>query len=165
MGCCQGPTHAARIVDAGGVHLIADADTGYGDEANVKRTVREFERAGVSAIHLEDQVWPKKCGHMGEKRVIAAADMVAKLKAAVDARSNEDFLIIARTDAIAVEGFDAAMERGHAYAEAGADLLFVDAPTDRHQIEASPRELSGRPHLANVAPKTSLFSSAELNSL
>ncbi|HIA48534.1 MAG TPA: isocitrate lyase/PEP mutase family protein [Candidatus Hydrogenedentes bacterium] len=165
LGLTEMASNAARIVDAGGVPVIADADTGYGDQANVRRTVREFERAGVSAIHLEDQVWPKKCGHMGEKQVISCVEMVDKLKAAVDSRRNEDFLIIARTDSIAVEGFDAAMERGHAYAEAGADLLFVEAPTDREQMEAVPRKLSERPHLANIAPRTPLYSSVELEAM
>ena len=165
IGLAEMSANATRIVDATGAQVIADADTGYGDHVNVKRTVREFERAGVSAIHLEDQTWPKKCGHMGEKQVIPCREMVDKLKAAVDARSTEEFLIIARTDSIAVEGFDAAMERGHAYAEAGADVLFIEAPVEREQMERIPRELSERPHLANIAPRTPLYSTEELSEM
>jgi len=165
IGLAEMSANATRIVDATGAQVIADADTGYGDHVNVKRTVREFERAGVSAIHLEDQTWPKKCGHMGEKQVIPCGEMVDKLKAAVDARSTEEFLIIARTDSIAVEGFDAAMERGHAYAEAGADVLFIEAPEEREQLERIPTELSERPHLANIAPRTPLYSTGELEGM
>lgn len=165
LGLTEMASNAARIVDATHASVIADADTGYGDSANVKRTVREFERAGVSAIHLEDQTWPKKCGHMGEKQVIPCIEMVDKLKAAVDARSTEDFVIIARTDSIGVEGFDSAIERGHAYADAGADVLFIEAPVDREQMETIPKELSECPHLANIAPRTPLYSTQELQAM
>ena len=115
--------NATRIAAAVKIPLIADADTGYGNPINVVRTVKEYEKAGVAAIHIEDQVWPKKCGHMEGKRVIDAAEMVGKIKAAVDARQDEKFLIIARTDVLAIEGFDQAVERGHRFAEAGADTF------------------------------------------
>ena len=154
--------NAARIVEAACVPVIADADTGYGNHANVKRCVREFERAGVAAIHLEDQTWPKRCGHMEGKEVVPVGEMVSKLKAAVDTRHSEDFLIIARSDAIAVEGFEAAIERGHAYAEAGADILFIEAPVDREQLAEIPRRLPQRPQLVNLAPRTPLCSKDEL---
>ena len=107
------------------VPVIADADTGYGNEINVTRTVNEYERAGVSAIHIEDQVSPKRCGHLKGKSLISTGEMVGKIKAAADARRSDDFLIIGRTDAIAVEGYDKAIERAERYVEAGADILFV----------------------------------------
>jgi 2,3-dimethylmalate lyase len=143
--------NARRIVEAIEIPVIADADTGYGNAINVIRTVREYERAGVSAIHLEDQVMPKKCGHMEGKQVIGAAEMAAKVSAAVSARRSDDFLIIARTDARAVEGLDAALERARRYREAGADLLFVEAPQSVQEIEAVARELSDIPLLFNYA--------------
>lgn len=157
--------NAGRIVQAVEIPVISDADTGYGNEVNVARTVREFERAGISAIHLEDQTWPKKCGHMEGKRVIETGEMVDKLKAAVDARSSSEFLIIARCDAIAVEGFDAAIDRAQAYADAGADVLFVEAPETHEQVEAIPKRLPDLPHLINLAPKTPDFSAEELQTL
>ena len=143
--------NARRIVEAVEIPVIADADTGYGNAINVIRTVREYERAGVSAIHLEDQVMPKKCGHMEGKQVISAAEMAAKVSAAVSARRSDDFLIIARTDARAVEGLDAALERARRYREAGADVLFVEAPQSVQEIEAVARELSDVPLLFNYA--------------
>lgn len=146
--------NASRIVDSINVPLIADADTGYGNPVNTVRTVREYEKAGVSAIHLEDQVWPKKCGHMTGKRVINAEEMIGKIKAAVDSRMSLDFLIIARTDAIATNGFEHAIERGAMYAEAGADVLFIEAPENREQMEKIPRLLSNKPHLINMGPRT-----------
>src|SRR4030095_14826390 len=115
--------NATRIVDASGLPVVADADTGYGNAINVRRTVRDYERAGVAGIHIEDQVWPKRCGHLAGKRVIPTTEMVAKIKAACDVRNDPDFMIITRTDAIAVEGLDAAIERGERYREAGADML------------------------------------------
>lgn len=115
--------NAARIADAVDLPVIADADTGYGGPVNVRRTVREYERAGVAAIQMEDQVWPKRCGHLAGKRVIPAAEMAAKVKAAVDSRRDQDFLIIARTDVLAIEGFQAALDRVGLYREAGADIL------------------------------------------
>src|SRR5256714_11916196 len=119
---------AALAAVVGDRPLIADADTGYGNPINVRRTVREYERAGVAAIHIEDQVWPKKCGHMEGKQVIPVDEMVQKIRAAADARQDPDFVIIARTDANAVNGFEDALQRGKAYREAGADVLFIEAP-------------------------------------
>ncbi len=123
-----------RICEAVERPVIADADTGYGNPLNVARTVRAFENAGAAGLHIEDQVAPKRCGHMAGKTVIPAAEMVAKITAAVEARRNADFVIIARTDARAVEGLDAALERAHAYARAGADVLFVEAPRSAAEI-------------------------------
>jgi 2-methylisocitrate lyase-like PEP mutase family enzyme len=131
-----------RISDSVLVPVIADADTGYGNQINVYRTVREFERAGAAGIQLEDQTWPKRCGHMEGKQVIDAHDMVGKIKAAVDARLNSDTRLIIRTDAIACEGFEEAIARGHLYADAGADVLFIEAPSDPDQIARVPKLLS-----------------------
>lgn len=146
--------NAARIAAAVSVPVIADADTGYGNPINVVRTVQEYERAGVAAIHIEDQVWPKRCGHMAGKAVIEAGDMAAKIRAAVDARSDPSFLIIARTDALATHGFEEAVERGRLYAEAGADVLFIEAPTKVDEVLEIPRRLPQKPHLINMAPRT-----------
>src|SRR5204863_9613179 len=112
------------------------ADTGYGNPINVRRTVREYERAGVAAIHIEDQVWPKKCGHMEGKQVIPVDEMVQKIRAAVDARHDPDFVIIARTDANAVYGLEDAIRRGQAYQEAGADVIFIEARRSIAELEA-----------------------------
>jgi len=125
--------NAARIADASGLPLIADADNGYGGVLNVRRTIQGYERAGVAAVHLEDQVFPKRCGHLAGKQLVSADEMVAKIRAAVDARTDPDFVIIARTDAIAAESFDAAIERAGRYRDAGADVLFVEAP-NQHQL-------------------------------
>jgi 2-methylisocitrate lyase-like PEP mutase family enzyme len=157
--------NASRMVDSINIPLIADADTGYGNPVNTVRTVREYEKAGVSAIHLEDQVWPKKCGHMTGKRVIDAEEMIGKIKAAVDSRMSSDFLIIARTDALAIHGFDHAIERGAMYAEAGADILFIEAPENREQVEKIPRLLSNTPHLINMGPRTPNLSVEELREM
>jgi 2-methylisocitrate lyase-like PEP mutase family enzyme len=135
--------NARRIVAAIGLPVIADGDTGYGNALNVHRTVQEYEQAGVAAIQLEDQVTPKRCGHMAGKEIVPVAEMVGKIRAAVDARRDPDFLVIARTDVVAVDGVDAAVERAHAFAEAGADLLFVEAPTSEADIERVARELAG----------------------
>ncbi len=135
--------NARRIASAVDVPVIADADTGYGNAVTVLRTVAAYEQAGVAGIHLEDQVSPKKCGHMSGKAVIATAEMVGKLRAAVAVRRDPDFLIIARTDAAAVEGLDAAITRARAYAEAGADVLFVEAPTTEDDIARVAGELRG----------------------
>jgi 2-methylisocitrate lyase-like PEP mutase family enzyme len=143
--------NAYRIAEAVDIPVIADADTGYGNPISVIRTVREFERAGVAAIHIEDQVMPKKCGHMEGKQVVAAREMAQKVRAAVDARRSSDFLIIARTDAAAVEGLDAAIERGHIYREAGADLLFIEAPRSEPEIAAVAEAFRGVPLLFNYA--------------
>jgi len=143
--------NARRIADAVSIPVIADADTGYGNAINVIRTVMEFERAGVSAIHLEDQVAPKKCGHMEDKRVIPADEMAAKVRAAVDARNSKDFIIIARTDARAMEGLDAALARARLYREAGADVLFVEAPQSEAEIKAIAAAFPDVPLLFNYA--------------
>lgn len=135
--------NAARIAAAVDVPVIADADTGYGNAINVLRTVRAYEQAGVAAIHIEDQVTPKKCGHMSGKAVVSREEMAGKVRAAVAARSDPAFLIIARTDAAAVHGLDDAIDRAKAYADAGADLLFVEAPTDEAGIERVAAELRG----------------------
>jgi 2-methylisocitrate lyase-like PEP mutase family enzyme len=118
---------------------------------NVRRTIREYERAGVAGVHLEDQAWPKRCGHLAGKRVVPIAEMEAKLKAAVDSRHDADFAVIARTDAIAVEGFDAALERAERYRAAGADMLFVEAPGSVSQLEAISARFPGVPLLYNMA--------------
>ena len=134
--------HTAAMRDAVALPIIVDADTGFGNALNVRHTVRTLERAGANAIQLEDQVSPKKCGHFEGKAVIGLAEMVAKVKAAVDARDHGDFLVIARTDAAAVEGIDAAIARAAAYAEAGADVTFVEAPVSLDALRRIPRELS-----------------------
>jgi 2-methylisocitrate lyase-like PEP mutase family enzyme len=135
--------NARRIVAAVDVPVIADADTGYGNAVNVVRTVQGYEQAGVAGIHLEDQVMPKKCGHMSGKAVIGVDEMVGKIRAAVAARRDPDLLLIARTDAAAVDGLAAAIARGRAYADAGADLLFVEAPTSEDDIATVAAELHG----------------------
>lgn len=117
------------------IPVIADADTGFGGELNVARTVREYEQIGISALHIEDQAFPKRCGHLAGKSLIPAEEMAIKVASAVKARAHEDFLIIARTDAIAVEGFEKALARGKLYSKAGADIIFVEAPETREQIE------------------------------
>ena len=150
LGATEMADNAGRIADAAGLPLIADADTGYGGPINVRRTVRCYERAGVAGVHLEDQDWPKRCGHLAGKTLIPVEEMCAKVRAAVDARSDPDFIVIARTDAIAVEGFEAALGRAKAYEEAGADVLFVEAPTTMEQVEAIPKAFA-RPTLYNMA--------------
>jgi 2-methylisocitrate lyase-like PEP mutase family enzyme len=146
--------NAARMARAVDIPVIGDADTGFGNPINVSRTIQEFERAGVGAIHMEDQVWPKRCGHMLGKSVIDAEDMAAKIRAAVDARIDPNMLIIARTDAIAANGFEDAVARGRLYAEAGADVLFLEAPTTVEEMEQIPKRLPDKPHLVNMAPRT-----------
>jgi len=133
------------------IPLIADADTGYGNPLHVRRTVQAYEAAGVAALHIEDQVWPKRCGHLAGKQVIPTDEMAQKIRAAVEARQDPDLLIIARTDALALSGFDDALRRAEAYAKAGADVLFVEAPTTVAEIEAIPKALN-RPCLFNYAP-------------
>jgi len=131
------------IRDRVGAHLIVDADTGYGNALNVQRTVRSFERAGANAIQLEDQGFPKRCGHLEDKAIVSQSEMVGKIRAAVDARHSEQTLIVARTDAVAVEGLDAALDRAAAYREAGADMLFVEAPTQREQLVRITKSIAG----------------------
>ena len=150
------------------IDLVVDGDTGYGNALNVMRTVKEFERAGASAIQLEDQDLPKRCGHLNGKTLVSASEMVGKLKAAVDTRVDQDTLIIARTDAIAVEGFECALERAEKYLEAGADVLFVEAPENRDQMEKMNLQFSGRvPLLANMVEggKTPISGADDLEEL
>jgi 2-methylisocitrate lyase-like PEP mutase family enzyme len=139
----------ANIVEHAGVPVIADADTGYGNALNAQRAVREFERAGVAALHLEDQTFPKRCGHYDDKSVVPTAEMAQKLRAARDAMTDADIVLIARTDALAVEGLDAAVERAQAYAAAGADVIFIEAPVSVEQIEAIARRVP-QPKLINM---------------
>jgi 2,3-dimethylmalate lyase len=139
----------ARTVEAVAIPVIADADTGYGNALNVIRTVREYEKTGVAAFHLEDQVSPKKCGHYEGKQVIARGEMIGKIKAAVDTRRDAEMVIIARSDARAVEGLEAAIERVNAYLEAGADVGFVEAPQSVEELRHVARKVQG-PALANV---------------
>lgn len=155
-----------EVVDAVDVPVIADADTGYGNALNVRRTVREFGRLGVAALHLEDQVTPKRCGHYEDKQLISVGEMAGKVRAAVEARGDSDLLLIVRTDAIAAEGFDAAIARGRAYVEAGAEVLFIEAPTSVAEIERVANEL-GVPLLINMfaGGKTPLMNAADLERL
>jgi 2-methylisocitrate lyase-like PEP mutase family enzyme len=141
--------HTSRIRDAVDLPLIVDADTGFGNALNVRHTVRTLERAGADAMQLEDQVSPKKCGHFSGKNVISTSEMIGKLHAAVDAREDSNFQIIARTDACAVHGFDAAIERAHRFAEAGADVLFIEAVETFEEIRRLP-SLFDVPQLINI---------------
>lgn len=148
--------------------VIVDADTGFGNALNVQRTVRLFERMGASALQLEDQTLPKRCGHLAGKTLVPAAEMRGKIRAALDARASGDTLIIARTDAIAVEGIDAALDRAESYAEAGADMLFVEAPQSPAQVDAIMARLKGRaPLMANMVEggRTPLMSADELEAV
>ena len=156
----------ANIVEHAGVPVIADADTGYGNALNAQRAVREFERAGVAALHLEDQTFPKRCGHYDDKSVVPTAEMAQKLRAARDAMTDSDIVLIARTDALAVEGLDAAVERAQAYAAAGADVIFIEAPVSVEQIEAIARRVP-QPKLINMfqGGKTPLVPVARLKAL
>ncbi len=157
---------AGRIADAVDLPLIADADTGYGNPMNVARTIRAYERAGVSACHIEDQQMPKRCGHFDEKRVVPLEEMVAKIRAALDARSDSDFVLIARTDARTVEGLDSALERAHAYAEAGADVIFVESPLSEDELGVIGRTIKA-PLLANMVEsgKTPILPAEKLEAL
>lgn len=158
----------ALVADRVATPLIVDADNGYGNALNMQRTMRSFERAGASALQIEDQSYPKRCGHLSEKRLISTTEMTGKIKAALDARRKAGTLVIARTDAIAVEGFDAAIERAERYAEAGADALFVEAPGSRDALGAIAAALGGRcPLMANMVEggMTPLQSAGELEAL
>jgi 2-methylisocitrate lyase-like PEP mutase family enzyme len=149
-------------------HLIVDGDTGYGNALNVRRTVQEFERAGADAIQIEDQDFPKRCGHLDGKAVISAAEMCGKIRAALDARRQHETLIIARTDAIAAEGFEPAIERAMMYREAGADMLFVEAPKTLDDLSRVVKALGGKaPLMANMVEggKTPLLPAAELDAM
>jgi 2-methylisocitrate lyase-like PEP mutase family enzyme len=143
--------NAAAMVRSSGIPLIADADTGFGNELNITRCVREYEARGVAAIHLEDQVMPKRCGHTEGKEVVSRQEFIAKIRAAAAARSNPDFVIIARTDARAVVGFDEAIWRANAAIDAGADMAFVEAPQTAEEVAAVPKQVRG-PCLLNVVP-------------
>ena len=158
----------ARITERVALPVIVDADTGFGNALNVQRTVRGFERAGAAMIQLEDQTFPKRCGHLDGKSVIPAAEMCGKLRAAIDARTNDDTLILARTDAAAIEGLDAALERAERYLEAGANALFIEALRSLEQMEAACKRFAGRvPLLANMVEggKTPVQSARTLTQL
>jgi 2-methylisocitrate lyase-like PEP mutase family enzyme len=149
LGLTEVAERLSVIVEHAGVPVIADADTGYGNTLNVRRTIREFERAGVAALHLEDQTFPKRCGHLDDKTVVPVGEMVQKLRAARDAATDPDLVLIARTDALAVEGLDRAIERALAYAGAGADVIFIEAPTSEAQMETIARRVTA-PKLLNM---------------
>jgi len=155
-----------RTVEAVGIPVIADADTGYGNAINVIRTVREYEKTGVAGFHIEDQVSPKKCGHYEGKEVISRAEMIGKIKAAVDTRRDADLVIIARSDARAIEGLAAAVDRVNAYLEAGADVGFVEAPQTVEELRIVGREVRG-PALVNVfeGGKTPMLGAKELDDM
>lgn len=141
----------SAISERARIRLIVDADTGFGNALNVTRTVRLFESIGASAIQIEDQTLPKRCGHLSGKTLVSTGEMIGKIKAAVDTRRSDKMLVIARTDGIAVEGFEAALDRAERYGEAGADILFVEAPRDRDQLATTAARLGGRwPLLANM---------------
>jgi len=167
MGLTDIADHTARIRDAVELPLIVDADTGFGNALNTYHAVRTLERAGADCIQLEDQVSPKRCGHFNGKEVISTDEMLGKIKAAVDARRDPDTLILARTDACATQGFEAAVERAQRFGEAGADILFVEAVTTAEEIRALPRRLASKPQLMNmvIGGKTPIFSAEELADL
>jgi 2-methylisocitrate lyase-like PEP mutase family enzyme len=166
MGLHEIADHTARIRDAVGLPLIVDADTGFGNALNVRHTVRVLERAGADCIQFEDQVAPKRCGHFSGKDVISTEEAVNKIKAAVDARTDPDLLIMARTDAAATLGFEAAIERAQKFSEAGADILFVEAVTTAEEIRSLPQRLH-KPQLMNmvIGGKTPIFGAEELAGL
>lgn len=155
-----------NMVEAVDIPVFADGDTGYGDVNNVMRTVREYEKAGVAGLFIEDQVFPKRCGHMEGKNVIPAEEMVAKIRAAVYAREDEDLVLMARTDALAVHGIDEAIRRGNLYAEAGADLIFIEAVCTVEDMKRVNAEIS-KPTLANMIEggKSPLLTNRELEEI
>jgi 2-methylisocitrate lyase-like PEP mutase family enzyme len=155
--------HVGAVCEAVDIPVLVDADTGFGNALNTRRAVRLIERAGASALMLEDQTYPKRCGHFDGKSVVPVDEMVGKLKAAVDAREDPRMMILARTDARAVEGFEAALDRARRYVEAGADWLFIEAPLTREELLAIPRAVGGI-HLCNmvIGGKTPLVSREEL---
>jgi 2-methylisocitrate lyase-like PEP mutase family enzyme len=148
-------------------YLVVDADTGYGNALNVERTVRLLERAGANAVQIEDQDSPKRCGHLDDKALVPASEMVGKIKAALDARHSRETLVIARTDAIAVEGFERAIARAVSYRDAGADILFVEAPKTRAELERIPTAVNGMPLVANMVEggKTPPLAAADLEAI
>jgi 2-methylisocitrate lyase-like PEP mutase family enzyme len=158
---------AAQVVATVKLPIIADADTGYGNAVNLVRTVREFERIGVAAIHIEDQITPKRCGHLEGKEVISLAEMAKKLEAALATRSDPDFCIIARTDARAVNGFEDAINRGQAFAKLGVDAIFVEAPQSEEELAEIPRRIPDVPILVNVfkGGKTPMLPVARLEAM
>ena len=166
MGLSDIADHTARIRDAVELPLIVDADTGFGNALNTYHTVRTLERAGADCIQLEDQVSPKRCGHFNGKDVISTEEMLGKIRAACDARRDPDLMILARTDAAAVHGFDAAIERAQQFAEAGADILFVEAVTGLDEVSALPQRLK-QPQLINmvIGGKTPITDANELSRL
>ena len=166
MGLAEIADHTARIRDAVNVPLLVDADTGFGNALNVIHTVRTLERAGADCIQLEDQVAPKRCGHFSGKEVISTEEAVNKIKAAVDARRDADLMIMARTDAAATLGFEAAVERAQKFAEAGADILFVEAVTQAEEVRALPQRLP-QPQLMNmvIGGRTPIFNAQQLGEL
>lgn len=149
LGRAEMSANASRIAAAVDVPVIADADTGYGDERSVAHTVRVYERAGVAALHIEDQEWPKRCGFLEGKRVIPAEEMVAKVEAALDARQDPELVIIARTDAYAPNGWEDAMRRARMYRDAGADVVFVDGLKRPEEVRRAAEDLRGLPQLLN----------------
>ena len=155
MTLAENAQNAGLMAQASGLPVFADADTGYGNALNVRRTIMEFERAGVAAVMIEDQVSPKRCGMLAGKRVVSAEEMEGKVKAAVDARSDDDFVICARTDARAVEGLTSAIKRGQVYQRAGADVIFVEGPKPLEEAEAIAREID-IPLLYNITPTGSV---------
>jgi 2-methylisocitrate lyase-like PEP mutase family enzyme len=166
MGLAEIAEATGRIRDAVELPLLVDADTGFGNALNVRHAIRTLERAGADCVQLEDQASPKRCGHFAGKAVIDAAEMVGKIKAAVDARHDAGMLVMARTDARAVHGFEAALARAHAFAEAGADILFVEACETADEIRALPRRL-GAPQLMNmvIGGRTPIVDAQELAAL
>ena len=156
-----------RICDVVSIPVIADGDTGYGGPLNIIRTVREYERAGVSAIQIEDQAWPKKCGHEPGRRLVDPAEMAARIRAAVESRRDPDFVVIARTDARAGEGLAAAIERAQAYREAGADVIFVESPQSEAELAEVGRSFHGTPLLANMVEggRTPILPASRLQAL
>ena len=166
MGLHEIAEHTARIRDAVKLPLLVDADTGFGNALNVRHAVRVLERAGADCIQLEDQVSPKRCGHFAGKVVIGTEEMLGKIKAAVDARSDAGMLVMARTDAAAMYGFEAAIERAQRFSEAGADILFVEAVTQADEVRALPRRLD-KPQLMNmvIGGQTPTFGADELGVL
>ncbi len=166
LGLAEMADHYRRLTDSVDIPILADADTGFGDSVNVARTVRAYERAGVAALILEDQVAPKRCGHMDGKRVISVADMIAKVKAALDARVDDDLMIVARTDARAIEGLEAAVERAQLYRAVGADMIFVEAPLSTDEMAYICSDIAA-PCLANNVEggKTPILSAERLQEI
>jgi len=166
IGLSEIAAHTSVIRDAVSLPIIVDADTGFGNAVNIYHTVRTLERAGANAIQIEDQVLPKKCGHFSGKAVISKQEMVAKIKSALDARRSEDCLIMARTDSRAIEGFESAADRCRAYREAGADIIFFEAPETMDELKAVPSTVDA-PHLVNivVGGKTPMVPTKELGDM